>query len=241
VLDALQQMSGLRHRFDPRPWRDWANALEPQWLARPPRESATTAEDAAAGGAGGLGGTGGTGGSVAQLVGLPLLSRRLCILIDLSGSIWQTGRGERTRKQIVDEELARTLEALPPEVEFNVIPYSNEPLPWSERLQPATPSNVRKALEHFHGIRQGGKGNVWSALELAFADARTDTIVLLSDGAPSGGARWNLELIEALLAHKNRTRRLALDALLVDAPPGKTRPWQRIAAASGGCTHSIEL
>lgn len=232
VLEALQEMSGLLHRYDPRPWRDWASALAPDWRASPPRAAREGEVHAASGLA---------GGSVAQLVGLPLLSRRLCILIDLSGSIWQTGRGERTRKQIVDEELARTLEALPPEVEFNLIPYANEPLPWSERLQPATPTNVRKALEHFHGIRQGGKGNVWSALELAFADARTDTIVLLSDGAPSGGARWNLELIEALLAHKNRTRRLAIDALLVDAPPGKTRPWQRIAAASGGRTHSIAL
>jgi len=232
VLEALRQMSGLLHRYDPRPWRDWASALAPDWIASPPRAASADEQQAAAGLA---------GGSVAQLVGLPLLSRRVCILIDLSGSIWQTGRGERTRKEIVDEELARTLEALPPEVEFNLIPYANEPLPWSEQLRPATPANVRKALEHFHGIHQGGKGNVWSALELAFADERTDTIVLLSDGAPSGGARWNLELIEALLAHKNRTRRLAIDALLVDAPPGKTRPWQRIAAASGGSTHSIEL
>ncbi len=105
---------------------------------------------------------------------------------------------------------------------------------------PATEKNVVKALDFFEGCKASGKGNAWGAFELAFAQDDVDTILVLTDGAPSGGTRWNLGLMADLLAEKNRFKRIAIDALLVDAR-GLERYWKRISEESGGRILAIEL
>ena len=69
---------------------------------------------------------------------------------------------------------------------------------------------------------------------LAMADERLDTICVLTDGAPTGGHHWNLELMVALLLERNRFRRIAFDSILVDASPGLQKHWQELARKSGG-------
>jgi len=224
LVGRLQDLSGRKHGLDPRPWMDWVAGLAPDWKpSRAPR------------------GSGGreVGDRSVSFVGLPVLSERLVILVDFSGSLWMEQDG-KSRKDAVDVELRRTLEALPETTAFNVVPYTNAPIPWKDELVPATKKNVAQALDFFEGCKAQGKGNVWDAFSFAFELDGIDTILVLTDGAPSGGTRWNLELMGELFAERNRFRRIALDAILFDAG-GIERYWKRMCEASGGRMLGVDL
>jgi HEAT repeat protein len=220
VLGALQGLSGLRYRHDARPWIDWLATLGEDWspgrVARPETPPADPDLRSSA------------------LAGLPILSRRLAILIDLSGSIWNVRPDGTTRKQVIDAKLREALEGMDPETRFNLIPYTGEPLPWKPKLVPASRRNVRAAAEWFEGLHASGSGNVWDAAMLALEDEDVDTLVILFDGAPTGGARHRLELLVPLFLERTATRRVAVDLVLVDARRHLQEHWQRLADGSGG-------
>lgn len=220
VLQHLQALSGMRYRYDVRPWNDWLARLGEDWspehAARPDAPPIDPSERSSA------------------LAGLPILSRRLAILIDLSGSIWNVRPDGTTRKQVIDVKLREALEGMDAETRFNLIPYTGEPLPWKERLVPASPRNVRAAAEWFEGLHASGSGNVWDAAMLALADEDVDTLVILFDGAPTGGARHRLELLVPLFLERTATRGVAVDLVLVDARRHLQEHWQRLADGTGG-------
>ncbi len=225
MVDLLQQLSGLKHRLDARPWRDWANALADDWSGA----TAKPSEDGAA------------ADKTVTFAGLPILSGHVCFVIDLSGSVWDANAQGKTPKQAIDEELRKTLAALGPEVEFNLIPYTSNPLPWEKSVVPANAKNVGRALDYFIGRRDTGKGNFWDALLLALEDPKVDTVVMFGDGAPTGGRRWNLGLMKQLFAEHNRFRRVVLNAVLADANKRNAKEWVEMCASSGGRVVEISL
>ena len=222
IVGHLQELSGKKHGLDPRPWQAWSEGLSAGWTPGKPRRDARE-----------------VGNRSVAFAGMPVLSEYLVILVDFSGSLWEERDG-KTRKEAVDVELRRLLEALPETTYFNLVPYTNEPIPWKDVLTPATKKNVADALDFFEGCKASGKGNAWDALSLAFDHKGVDTVVILTDGAPSGGTRWNLGLMADLVAEKNRFRGVALDALLVDAG-GLKRYWERICRDSGGRVLAVDL
>jgi len=223
IVERLQDLSGLKHGRDPRPWREWAGSLPEDWT---PRDGSGEHEYE---------------GASAAFAGLPVLSGRVSFLIDLSGSMWMEWEGGRTRKQAVDVEVRRLFASLPAGTRFNVIPYTDRPLPWRKELVPATPANVRKAGADFERQNARGQGDFWGAFVRALEDPEVDTVMVLTDGAPSGGWRWNLSLMKSLLPQQNRFRKVVLDAILFDCPTSLARHWSEMCAATGGRCTTIEL
>ncbi|MBK7643215.1 MAG: hypothetical protein IPJ19_09215 [Planctomycetes bacterium] len=216
ILGWLRARSGLEHGFDPDAWRAWAETVEGR----------VHTGEARAGGP--------LGDTHVAFAGLNVLSDRVCFLIDLSGSLWQSKVGDRTRKEIVDEQLRNVLQALPPETLFNVIPYTSEPDPWEKRLVPATKANVARAIKDFERRHQTGRGNFYDAARAALVDPEVDTLCVLTDGVPTGGQHWNMALmIEELVEHA-RFRRAAYDSVLVDAPKRRQKDWATLAERTGG-------
>ena len=213
----LEQHSGLQHGFDAAAWREWANTIT---------SGVSTGEAKPR--------TLPIGDTHVALAGLNLVSDRVCFLIDLSGSVWQTKVGDKTRKEVLDLELRAALEALPESTAFNVIVFTGEPIPWEKHLVPATKANVARAAIDFERCHQSGRGNFYAAAELALADPEVDTLVTLTDGVPTGGHRWNLGLMIELLVAQNRFRRAAFDSVLVDAPKSRVRQWAELARRTGG-------
>jgi HEAT repeat protein len=222
-VEHLQSLSGRKHRLDPRPWRLWISGLAEDW---------TVADRVAP--------TFDVGGT-ASLAGLSILSDRVCFLIDFSGSLWYEREGRPPRKLRVDELLRAALPRLKAGSRFNVIPYTKLPHPWREELVLASEKNVRAALADFEACTEKGSGNVFDAVLLALEDPATDRIVILTDGAPTGGARWKLDLMMPLLQQAARFDRVTYDAIVVDARPGLRRRWFALAAATGGRAVSVEL
>lgn len=232
IVGALRRMSGLKHRDDPRPWRDWARDLADDWRPAllPSRaedsvgQGRPAAEDAGAG----------RTQARASFVGLPVVSTRLCFAIDFSGSMWTPMPDGRMPKELVDARLRATLESLPPSTRFNVVPFTNDVLPWRPALVPAQPSNVRDAIAEFERCTARGRGNFFDAALFALEDPDVDTLVTLTDGIPTGGFHSDLELVIPLLLERNRVRRVAFDTVLVDAPAGAERRWRTLSEHSLG-------
>ncbi len=218
ILAFLRGRSGLDLGFDGVAWRGWAEKIEGP-LATGERKGVRLSP---------------VGSTKVSLAGLSLISDRVCFLIDFSGSTWGTKVGERTRKEILDGKLRAALEALPEGTRFNVMPYTNEPIPWEKALVPSTKANVKRAIEWFERCHQSGRGNFYDAAMLALSDPEVDAIVALTDGVPTGGHRWHLELMVELLVEKDRFRKVAFDSVLVDAPMGKRKLWQELAERTGG-------
>jgi hypothetical protein len=223
IVELLQAMSGQKYRLDPRPWRDWAEALPDDWGGGAPGDARPDHGEVSA-----------------AFAGLPILSERVVFLIDLSGSVWRERADGRTRKALIDVELRKALEALGEDDHFNVIPYTSKPIPWKKELTPAKASNVAKALDWFEGRKDSGTGNFWDAAMLALEDPEVDSILVLTDGAPTGGQRWNLTLIKDLFVEHNRFRRVTLDAILAECPGFLTDTWVEMCAESGGRVIEIE-
>ena len=230
IVEGLRGLSGLRHGFDVRPWREWAESL-PDDLAPPGASERAPAGTSA---------TNDEGARTATLLGHAVRSDRVTFLIDMSGSMWTEHAGT-TRKQRVEIELRKALEALPRTARFNVVPYADQPAPFEKALVEASPANVARALTSFERSTLRGKGDVWGALVLALADPEVDTVVILSDGAPSGGERWNVELMCHLLARENRLRNVAVDAVLFGASKPLVQRWRELTAQRGGRVTVVDL
>ena len=179
--------------------------------------------------------------TVSGLAGLPIRSDRLCLLVDFSGSLWAERKDGRARKELLDVEIRRLLESLPSDSEFNLMPYASQPRPWSESLVQAKPRAVRAAALEFESCKLTGRGNFWDAALLAMADPRVDSLVVVTDGAPTGGAHWNLGLMFELLVWESRWRPVAVDAVLVDASERLRKHWANLAQRTGGTCTSVDF
>ncbi len=235
----LRASTGRLHRADPRPWRDYLRGLDDGW--EPADLDASTGMVRGGGRDGGQGQNRGLGEKTVALAGLPLLSDRVCVLVDFSGSLWHERPDGRTRKELVDEHMRDLLVSLPADCRFNIIPYTGEPHPWRDSLVVAARPTVRKAIDDFEDCRKRGRGNVFDAVLLALEDPDVDTVLVLTDGAPTGGQRWNLDLMIDLLVEECRYRRVAIDSIIVDARKGLQDRWRRLAELTGGRSIAIEL
>ncbi len=216
IVEVLREWSGLRYGLDPRPWSEWSGGLAPDWKPAAQATKGMDDEDRS------------------QILGLPIRSERLVILVDFSGSVWKKDAAGRTVKARLDEELKRTLESFSESTQFNLIPYTAKPIPWAARLCPATPAAIAKALDFFADRKDQGQGDFWTALELALEDPNVDTIVMLGDGAPSGGKRWNLDLMAERFSQANRFRQVSLDAVLIGSKGALTGKWVKLCSAGRG-------
>ena len=237
LVEVLRAASGRRYGANPEAWSGWLRDLPADWQALTTKNRSVSNSRA--------------GGNfqedepaprvtVAELAGLPIQSERVSVLIDMSGSMWTTRDDGRRPKDLVELELNRFLSSLPESAKFNLIPYASEPEPWKGELQKAKPKTLKGALESFERLDLRGKGNVWSAIEVALEDEEVDTIVILSDGAPSGGEHWNMELLVDLLLERNRFQQVAFSSILTEPSNGLVRHWQRLADESRGHCRVVE-
>lgn len=221
LLRILQQTTGLRYRLDPRPWRQFLESMDP----------AERIEGVVAGD------RGEANRSSSSAEGFPVHSDRAAFLVDLSGSVWNQREDGRTRKQLVDDMLESTLESLPEDSFFNVTAYTADLHPWRQALCRARRKHTQSAMAFFRELRVTGPGDVWTATQASFLDPDLDTIVLVTDGAPTGGQRWDLDLMLELFAQETRWRPIRFDVVLIDSSPRLVKRWQSLADRTGGtCT-----
>ncbi|MEO0652452.1 MAG: VWA domain-containing protein, partial [Planctomycetota bacterium] len=218
VSDGLWRISGLQLGLRAKSWQAWWDDVREGFEPLSPEETELLLEERRR--------EAEEGGTSASFFGVELESRRVCFIVDTSGSMDELtswGRTDRddggvardTRLDVAKAELAAALDALPPGTLFNVVVFSNDADVWEGRLQPANPSTVRKAKAFVDRQKAKGGTNLYAALRVAFEDQGLDSLVLLSDGEPSMGKLRDPEAILGAIERWNGGRGVRIDCIAI--------------------------
>ena len=158
-----------------------------------------------------------------KFFGTEIFSRNLIFVIDVSGSMAMFDQGRSTIKEAqkarvrldrARKQLLVAIESLPKGARFNIIAYSNKVTAWQKSLKPASKSAIKSAGKFVKEFLARGATYTDDALKRAFEDSEADTIVLLSDGAPTKPEFPSGFLIEQILkdiANLNAARKMRIN------------------------------
>jgi uncharacterized protein with von Willebrand factor type A (vWA) domain len=133
-------------------------------------------------------------------------------------------------------ELRAVVEALPARARFNVIFFNDDVYPFADTLQRATEAARSRAVDFIEHQRTHGDTDLGAALDLALADEGVDTIVLLTDGAPSVGRKKTLEALRAEFQRENRRRWIVLHVVCLGPAPADLEDAARATGGTFKCT-----
>lgn len=235
LVAALEAATGMRFGDRAAEWRRWIDELPQDWQPAPRREERASAEE--------------TPRSAVAWHGLPVDARRVVFVIDNSGSMREElAPGEdgrpRTKRSLVEAELARVVAALPAEVEANVLLFADGVEAWREALGPLRAKERTELLAWVAARPPRGATNLLAGVLAALADPRVEALYVLSDGAPSAGEQIFRELVLERVRERNRyaAARIHTAAFLGDAQDDAARRrlaqhrefLRELAEASGG-------
>jgi Mg-chelatase subunit ChlD len=170
-----------------------------------------------------------------RFLGLPLPSRHVTFVIDASGSMSEGHAEHGTRWAAVCAELRAALDRMDG-AHVNVIRFAGEARAAFPRAAPLTAAR-RAQIERFLADPPAGRTALYDGIALALEDPEVDTVVVLSDGAPSAGSHFTKSDLLAEVRRGNRWRRARIDVVSVGSD-GIAKRWRdvlrRIADDSGG-------
>lgn len=202
-----------------RQWQQWWEAHQLGFVL-PPIEAVRGGVDAGA-------------GVTIAYHGIPLVSKRIAFLIDVSGSMKEPLATDQKRTRLAEakDQLTHVLAALPEDHECNLIAYDSELHPVWDRLRRVNAENRAALLAATTKLTIGTATNIFDALEAAFADPQVDTIYLLTDGEPTTGRLVDPDDIQDEVARWNRQRQIVVHCIGLGVD---SRLLRGLAKASGG-------
>jgi len=162
-----------------------------------------------------------------EFLGIPVTSRRIIFIVDISGSMKELARGilkndtdvgggTTTRMDVVKRELAACIDKLEPEALFNVIVFNESVFSWLNSGMAKMGKKTREDGKAYVMSREAAGGtNLYDAVKQAFQDADCDTIYILSDGQPTYGEQTDPATIRADVAKWNATRHIKIHTIAV--------------------------
>ncbi len=163
--------------------------------------------------------------------------KEVIFVVDISGSM----AGDKIQQ--VKDALRYCLEQLRPGDRFNVIPFNETPMPFTEVTVPASAANVAAAVTFVDKLAPGGGTNIDGALAAGLASQSPEAegptmVVFLTDGKPTVGER-NVADIVAHARAANET----LDARIFCFGVGynvKAELLDDLARKNGGTAQYVE-
>jgi hypothetical protein len=162
-------------------------------------------------------------------------------LVDLSGSIQAQMSEGVTRRDYVESELAALLKELSASARFNLIAFCDKPYSWKSELELNRRGTAAEALKWFLRLSVRGRGDLFSAAMQALSDPEVDTLLIFTDGVPTGGRRWKLCLMASLLEQECRFRGVSIDSALVGASARTLAAWEELSSLTGGRSVQVKL
>lgn len=214
----LQEITGLSIPNIPSDWMDW-------WQQQGAKYEVPEK---------GKGASVGAQRSQVRFYGIPIVSDRIVFVIDYSGSMNSSGKDGKPKIDQARAALAEVLNALPDGTEFNLIAFSTEPRTWRPELQKKNKQTVADAIKFAQSTSVGGWTNVYDSLVRGLEMQSVDTVVLLSDGAPSVGEYEFFSRIRHHVRLLNRTRKVAVSSIALETSDDAKRFLKELAKDTGG-------
>lgn len=151
---------------------------------------------------------------------------------------------------IAKHELKKAIERMPKEFTFNIIQFNQGAKPWQEKMVKASKKNKEAAYTWIRGLKPSGSTYTDGALRMGFKMAglinfddkypniALDTIVLLSDGAPTDTSFPTAKLMdpEVILGNVrewNKHGKVVIHCIAVNMPEGNVF-MEKLAKENGG-------
>ena len=225
IADALQDWSGKTFGLDAELWRGWADTLSPGW--KPPARTEAVRR---------------LHPSEPNLCGMPILSDSMAILVDMTGWTAEEDAGGATGKARFRKELERMLRSLPQHSTFKLVPYAESPVECGrDWLLEVRLESINGALKCFGECKASGQDNFLEAARRALIVPGIDTIVVVTDSAPSGARHVHPDLVLEELTLDNRFRGVFIEALLVGSDAEVEKQWKRLCDRWGGRVMTARL
>lgn len=171
------------------------------------------------------------GASQAAFYGLPVVSERVAFVLDVSGSMDTEVADGETRLEVAQRELRGVLERLAADTLVNVVFFSTQVQAWREELVPLNPASRAELDAFIADQKPRGLTNLHDALATALSDRGVDTLYLLTDGKPQGGATASPKQILHEVERWNSTAHIVIHGIAVGQENELIRD---LAAATGG-------
>jgi hypothetical protein len=169
--------------------------------------------------------------------GIPVLSSRVCFVIDRSGSMRENGRFDAAKA-----ELKKLVGELPAGARFNVLFFGGTSTAFGKTMRILDDHVRREALEFVDRMGLEAGTDLYAALEKAVAlvgspesgilkDEGPDTIVVLSDGLATVGRLVDDELVARVITRRSRYLRPVLHTVSLSSD---ARSLKLLSDLSGG-------
>jgi hypothetical protein len=172
---------------------------------------------------------GGKTSAPVRILDMPIASSHVAFVLDASGSMLEKDGPGGTRWDRLRAEMDRVLEALGTSAEGNVVLFSDEAkalFPEAVRFSPAVRARVKEALA---ARAPAGRTALYDGVFAALADPAVDTVVVISDGAPSAGRFFTKTDVRQEIERANRWRRARIDIVSVGGDEAGKR-WRSLLA-----------
>ena len=156
----------------------------------------------------------------ASFYGMRIISDRLCFVIDNSGSMTNKTPSGKTRLKAMQDQLTETMTNLPDGTLLNMAFFAARVELWSDELKILNANSRKDAIEMITEIGTSGATMTYEGLLAGLADPRVDTIYLLTDGQPYGGALPNAGDILREVGRLNSVRHVVIHCISVGRDSG---------------------
>jgi hypothetical protein len=213
--ESLVALTGIPFDPDPHRWRSWLEAegktFDPTAVVerrRAPLGPVYVGQDV-------------------RFLDAPVRSGHVTFVLDASGSMNAPVAGGRTRWDEVRAEVDRVLGALGTSAEGNVVLFADDAEALFPKATRFTPSARERVRDRLASLAPRGKTALFDGIALALDDPEVDTLVVLSDGAPSAGRFFTKTDVRAEVARANRWRRARIDVVSIGADE-VARRWRSL-------------
>jgi von Willebrand factor type A domain len=151
---------------------------------------------------------------------------------------------------VAKHELKKAIQKLPKGAKFSMVAFNQGTLIWKEQPVDATPENRDEAYKWIRELKPSGSTYSEGALRVAFKiaglgaidkaypDVASDTIMFISDGAPTDNSPSAAKLVPfepivALVREWNSQKRVVVNCIAVDMQPGN-QFMETLARENGG-------
>lgn len=173
----------------------------------------------------------------AAFQGVELDSGRLVFVLDASGSMrdpMPKATDGKTRWEYVRDELLDTLADLPDETIVQVVLFQEDCFTPFDEPQDLSRRNRGKVEKFLGKITPGDRGDLLAGMRLALDQEGTDTVILLSDGAPSYGEHVLKHRVSDVIRRWNRTRKRAIHTIAFGSKRKSETNFMRDVARDAG-------
>ena len=150
--------------------------------------------------------------------GVPVRSKRICFVLDRSGSmdaVDPRSKTKATRFEVAAAEVLKTTSKLKDAARVNVVFFDTNVSSWRKSLASLSPGARGDLKKHLGAQTPRGETNLYGGLERAFEEKDVDTILVLSDGVPSEGTYTDNQNILYAVWRMNLTRRVTIHTVAV--------------------------